>query len=170
MKLNQPIKLLLSSLGLALLSSIHLSHALPEDSSLPIQITADEVNYDQQTGEGVYKNNVIMTQGSLEIRADIAKFIMENNALSYVEAKGNLIKIKYLPEKDKPWVLGEGRTLEYYPNQNRLILKTDAKLVQEKDTVVADQIEYDTIAKKVKAHGKSKSDRVFFEIQPNKNK
>ena len=100
------MKITLSSLlAITLFSS---AYALPEDSSLPIQITADTGGYDQKINEGFYDSNVIMTQGTLEIKADHAKFTMVNDELDQVIATGKLIKIKYLPEKNKPWVLGEG--------------------------------------------------------------
>ncbi|GAA5093594.1 lipopolysaccharide transport periplasmic protein LptA [Wohlfahrtiimonas larvae] len=143
------------------------AHALPEDSSLPIQITADTGGYDQKLNEGFYDSNVVMVQGTLEIRADHAIFTMVDDELDKVVANGKLIKIKYLPEQDKPWVFGEGEILEYFPKKNLLILKQKAKLTQDTDIVEANAIEYDTLNKKVKAlSGKDKSDRVFFEIKP----
>ena len=159
------MKIALSSLlAITLFSS---AYALPEDSSLPIQITADTGGYDQKINEGFYDSNVIMTQGTLEIKADHAKFTMVNDELDQVIATGKLIKIKYLPEKNKPWVLGEGEILEYFPKKNLLVLKKNAKLVQETDIVEANVIEYDTLNKKIKASGgNNKSDRVFFEIKP----
>lgn len=159
------MKVTLSSLFAMALFSV--AHALPEDSSLPIQITADTGGYDQQINEGFYDSNVVMVQGTLEIQADHAKFTMVNDELDKVIANGKLIKIKYLPEKDKPWVFGEGEILEYFPKKNLLVLKKNAKLTQDTDIVEANVIEYDTLNKKVKAlSGNNKSDRVFFEIKP----
>lgn len=159
------MKVTLSSLLMMALFSV--ADALPEDASLPIQITADTGGYDQQINEGFYDSNVTMTQGTLEIKADHAKFTMVEGELDKVIANGQLIKIKYLPEKDKPWVFGEGEILEYFPNKNLLILKKSAKLTQDTDIVEANVIEYDTLNKKVKAlSGGKQSDRVFFEIKP----
>lgn len=154
------------TLLIALLLQFSASHALPEDSTQPINITADEAQYNQQTGEGVYNKNVLIKQGSLEIKADNAIFYMENGELSYVKAKGNLIHIQYLPEKDKPWVYGEGQNLEYYPKKNELILMNNAKITQDKDIVTANKIIYDTASKKITAKGRSNHDRVNFTIQP----
>lgn len=159
------MKTAISSLFVMALFSV--ANALPEDSSLPIQITADTGGYDQAINEGFYDSNVIMVQGTLEIKADHAKFSMVDDELEKVIATGNLIKIKYLPEKDKPWIFGEGEVLEYFPKKNLLVLKKRAKLVQDTDIVEANVIEYDTLNKKVKAlSGNNKSDRVFFEIKP----
>lgn len=159
------MKTVVSALWVTMLFSM--AQALPEDSSLPIQITADNGGYDHQINEGFYEKNVVMVQGTLEIKADHAKFTMVDDELDLVIANGKLIKIKYLPEKDKAWVFGEGEILEYYPKKNLLILKKNAKLVQDTDIVEANVIEYNTLDKKVKAlSGGNKSDRVFFEIKP----
>lgn len=146
---------------------VPIAQALPEDSSLPIQITADSGGYDQQINEGFYDSNVIMIQGTLEIHADHAKFVMVNDELDNVIATGKQIKIKYLPEKDKPWIFGEGEVLEYFPKKNLLVLKQNARLTQDTDIVEASTIEYNTLDKKVKAlSDNNSSDRVFFEIKP----
>lgn len=151
---------------LLVLSLCSLSYSLPEDSDLPIQITSDSGGYDHQINEGFYENNVVMTQGTLEIKADYAKFIMVDDELDYVIANGKLLKIKYLPEEDKPWIFGEGEILEYFPKKNLLILKSKAKIEQGTDIVEASRLEYNTVEQKVKALSASKSDRVFFEVKP----
>lgn len=141
-------------------------YALPEDQNLPIKITSKEGSYNQETGMGVYKDDVIMTQGTLEIKADIATFNMVDDELNHVEATGNLIKIKYLPELDKPWIYGEGLELEYKPKEDLLILKKNAKITQDKDTMVADKIEYNIKTKKMRALSNSNKDRIIFKIEP----
>ena len=151
---------------LLVVSLCSLSYSLPEDSNLPIQITSDSGGYDHQIKEGFYESNVVMTQGTLEIKADYAKFIMVDDELDYVVANGQLIKIKYLPEKDKPWVFGEGEILEYFPKKNLLILKNKAKIEQGTDIAEANRLEYNTVEQKVKALSENKQDRVFFEIKP----
>lgn len=152
--------------GLLMATMLSLVHALPEDSSMPIQITSDTGGYDHQINEGFYDNNVIMKQGTLEIKADHAQFKMLDDELDYVIARGKLIKVKYLPEKDKPWVYGEGEILEYFPKKNLLVLKVNAKLTQQDDMVEANRIEFNTLTKKVQALSDKKTDRVFFEIKP----
>lgn len=163
----KPSKMTAAINALLVIALFSVAHALPEDSSLPIQITADTGGYDQKINEGFYESNVIMVQGTLEIHADYAKFTMVDDELDKVIANGKLIKIKYLPEKDKPWVFGEGEILEYFPKKNLLILKQNAKLTQDTDIVEANVIEYNTLDKKVKALSTgNKADRVFFEIKP----
>ncbi|OYQ72741.1 lipopolysaccharide transport periplasmic protein LptA [Wohlfahrtiimonas sp. G9077] len=162
----KPFKMKTLSSLLVAFGLFTMAHALPEDSAEPIKITSDTGGYDHQINEGFYDGNVVMVQGTLEIHADHAQFKMVNDELEEVIAKGNLIKIKYLPEADKPWVFGEGERLEYYPKKNLLVLSQRAKLTQEDDVVEAHRIEYDTINKKVKALSNQKSDRVFFEIKP----
>lgn len=163
----KPLKMKTATSLLLISMMFSIANALPEDSSEPIQITADTGGYDHQINEGFYETNVVMVQGTLEIHADYAKFTMVDEELDHVIANGNLIKIKYLPEENKPWVFGEGEILEYFPKKNLLLLKKNAKLMQDTDIVEANVIEYNTIEKKVKAlSGDNKSDRVFFEIKP----
>lgn len=160
------LKMKIVTNALLVLSVCTLAYSLPEDSQLPIQITSDTGGYDHQIGEGFYENNVVMTQGTLEIKSDHAKFTMKDDELDYVIATGKLIKIKYLPDKEKPWIFGEGEILEYFPKKNLLVLKNKAKIEQGEDIVEASRLEYNTVEQKVKALSGSKTDRVFFEIKP----
>ncbi|MDG9729266.1 lipopolysaccharide transport periplasmic protein LptA [Ignatzschineria sp. RMDPL8A] len=162
------------SLFLPLLAGLWLfqmAWALPEDRNLPVDIVSDTGEYFQEEGYGIYTGNVVLTQGTLEIKADKATFYLKEGALDYVVAeslqKGKLVKIKYLPNHDDPWVFGEGKTLHYYPNKELLTLLTNAEVIQANDVVKAEQIDYRLDTKKVTA-SRSKKEQIKITIQTGK--
>ncbi len=147
------------------------TYALPEDRELPIDIVSDKGEYFQEEGYGIYTGNVVLTQGTLEIKADKATFYLKEGVLDYVVAesleKDQLVKIKYLPNHDDPWVFGEGKTLHYYPNKELLTLLTNAEVIQANDVVKAEQIDYRLDTKKVTA-SRSKKEQIKITIQTGK--
>lgn len=57
-------KALVLATGFSLLSG--LAHALPSDSSQPINIQADSAELDDKRGIAIYRGDVVITQGTLK--------------------------------------------------------------------------------------------------------
>lgn len=138
--------------------------ALPEDRQLPLYIDADWSEFTNGTPTGIYKGNVVMVQGNLEILADEAIFQMIDGELEYIIATGDMVKIKDLPKLNEPWVYGEGRKLSYFPKKQILELETDAQVEQNRDIVVANKIIYNLETRVINAERKDDG-RVHFTIQ-----
>ena len=157
--------LLVKSLSLALLlSGMNVAAALPEDRKLPLDINADWSEFSGGTPTGIYRGNVVLTQGNLKITADEAIFQLKDGELEYIIATGSPVKIKDLPQANESWVLGEGGSLSYYPKRQVLELEKNAKIEQNKDTVSANKIIYNLNTRTINAERSSK-DRVHFTIQ-----
>lgn len=149
---------------LALCSSFNIALALPEDRKLPLDINADWSEFSGGTPTGIYRGNVVLTQGNLKITADEAIFQLKDGELEYIIATGNPVKIKDLPQKNEGWILGEGGSLSYYPKRQVLELEKNAKIQQNKDTVSANKIIYNLDTRTINAE-RSAKDRVHFTIQ-----
>ena len=149
---------------LALCSSFNIALALPEDRKLPLDINADWSEFSGGTPTGIYRGNVVLTQGNLKITADEAIFQLKDGELEYIIATGNPVKIKDLPQKNEGWILGEGDSLSYYPKRQVLELEKNAKIQQNKDTVSANKIIYNLDTRTINAE-RSAKDRVHFTIQ-----
>lgn len=146
-------------------------HALPEDSKQPIHITADEAIRDEKTGETVYKGNVQINQGSLQIDADQVVIYSENITADKIVATGAPAQMQQQREVDGDMVYAEGLTIEYYKEQERMLLLKQAWLEQDGSTVKGDKIEYlipeEVVKASVDTSGNSTS-RVEVTIPPSK--
>ncbi len=142
---------------------------LPEDRNLPLNIDADWSEFTNGTPTGIYRGNVLMTQGNLEIRANEAIFQLIDGELEYIIATGNPVKIKDLPKADEPWVFGEGKKLSYFPKRNILELENEAQVEQNNDIAIANKIIYNLETRVINAERNS-DERVHFTIQMDSKK
>ncbi len=145
------------------------SYALPEDKSAPLELKAESAQFDQTQGIGRYEGNVVLQQGTLELKADRGLMYLKDGELDKIEAFGNPILIKYLPDANKPWLEGQGKKLIYFPQTGILKISDQVEFIQGSDHFIGDEVEYNTITDQINA--KSTSDRpIKFIIQPQKNK
>ncbi|MHC5225309.1 lipopolysaccharide transport periplasmic protein LptA [Ignatzschineria sp. LJL83] len=156
--------LLITLPALLAISYFNPALATPEDRKLPLDINADWSEFSGGTPTGIYRGNVVLTQGNLKITADEAIFQLKDGELEYIIATGNPVKIKDLPQVNEAWIFGEGGSLSFYPKKQMLELKTNAKIEQNRDTVSANIITYDLETRKINAE-RSPDDRVHFTIQ-----
>lgn len=147
-----------------LLSSLNVAAALPEDRKQPLDINADWSEFSGGTPTGIYRGNVVLTQGNLKITADEAIFQLQDGELEYIIATGNPVRIKDLPQENDAWIIGEGGSLSYYPKRQMLELEHNAKIEQNRDTVSANKITYNLDTRTINAE-RSSTDRVHFTIQ-----
>ena len=66
-----------------------LAIALPEDRNQPIQLEASRGQIDQKTGVSVYEGNVVISQGSMRLNADVATIHIKDGGFQRMEATGN---------------------------------------------------------------------------------
>ena len=59
------------------------------DTDQPIEIAADSAMREEPSGKTTYRGDVVLTQGSLEIRADSLVFSFDNDNTTLITAKGN---------------------------------------------------------------------------------
>lgn len=153
---------------LLLILLVHNSaYALQEDRKLPLDIVSDWSEFrngPEGTPSGIYRGNVVMTQGNLIIHADEATFQLIDGELDNIIATGNPVKIKDLPQPDEALIFGEGLILSYFPKKDLLILEKDAQVEQNQDIVNANKIIYDLNTRTINAE-RSAKDRVHFTIQ-----
>lgn len=141
------ILILLCSLSLWTGSTL----ALTEDSSQPIHIIADEAVRDERTGQTIYRGNVQINQGSLEIDADVVTVYRIEVEADKIVAEGSPAHMKQKRQADGEYVYAEGDTIEYYKQEERLHLLSNAQLKQDGSTVKGDRIDYFITQELVKA-------------------
>jgi lipopolysaccharide export system protein LptA len=141
--------------------------ALPGDKDAPVEIEADSADINQRTSTTTYRGNVLIRQGSMQLRADKVVIGYKDRKPSQLTATGNPASFKQRPEKNKPWVTGEGKRIVYDINSEELTLTDNAVLTQNNDSFRSDRIVYDRVKARLKAGAAAKgSERVRVIIHP----
>ncbi len=171
MKILNKLFILLASLSMS-------ANAFAEaaDRNKPIELEADSVIVDDAKKISTYIGNVILTQGTLVIRA--AKLIVreDNNGFQHSTSTGNPTTFKQKREGKNEYMTGSGKRIEYDGRMDKVQLYTKAWVKRGEDIVYGDYISYDANAEYAEVLGGQKSEsagpssgRVRAIIQP-KNK
>ena len=163
-----PHKLVLLILLRALIAAVSAATAvaLPDDRRQPINLEADNASFDQRSGESVYRGNVVLTQGSMRVSADLAKVTLTAGKLQKMEASGAPIQFSYQPSADRPPIQGQGKQVVFNATDNTVIVSGDAKFTQGQDVFRGEKITYDLARDIVNAQGGGDSGRVIITLQP----
>ena len=116
--------------------------ALPDDQDQPIHITADKAVRDEKQGFTVYSGSVQMNQGSMEIKADKLTIYHVDEDADKIVAEGEPAKMWQQPELDKGVVHARALVIEYFRDEQRVHLETNAHVDQEGSIVTGDSIDY----------------------------
>lgn len=146
-----------------------LALALPGDRDQPIHITADKALRDEKERVTVYSGHVVLVQGSMELEADTLTIYHTTEQADKMVAEGNPAKMRQRPEPDKGIVHAQGRVITYFRSEDKVNLRTDAKIEQDGAVVSGDSIDY-FIAKELIEAQSDKSqpnDKVIVVIPPN---
>ncbi len=146
---NTPARLntrvgVLTTLITALALHAAAAFALESDRKQPIEISADQAELDEAKGEAHYNGNVVLTQGSLLIKADTLTIKAdEKNQIQRVTAVGKPAEFNQTPEEGKPPVVAKAKLIDYYVADEKLVLQQEAIVVQNESTFQGSQIQYD---------------------------
>jgi len=146
------------------------------DRDKPIDLEADSVKVDDAKQISTYTGNVILTQGTLIIRAD--KLIVREDSAGFQHSTslGNPTTFKQKREGKNEYMEGSGQRIEYDGRMDKVQLYTKAWVKRGEDIVHGDYISYDANSEYAEVIGGTKSvdgvttnGRVHAIIQP-KNK
>lgn len=145
-----------------------LCFALPTDSQQPIHISADSAQMDDNTGTTSYKGNVLMTQGSMEIRAAKIDLYRINDDVSRIIATGSLANFRQQPSLEQAVTDAYGEKLDYQITNQTVTITGKARVEQEGDTFSGERIVYQMNKAIVNAYSGegSSGQRVQMVIQP----
>ena len=142
--------------------------ALPEDKDQPIHLEAKSAQFDQNTGISTYTGNVVVTQGTMRLTADVAKIYIQNGAFQRMEASGAPTTFRYQPQADKEVINGEGLRIEYNVATDKVYVIDKAKFTQGGDVFTGDRVEYDLSTDLINASS-VEGGRIKITIQPRPN-
>lgn len=124
--------------------------ALSTDIKQPLRISADTVVFNKAKGTAVYSGNVVIIQGSLQIRAWEINISAPKNAINTMSAKGSPAIFQQTMDDGKV-AKGSSKLIRYFVKQKKMTLDGDAVLTQNNDKFSSDHIEYSTRTGELKA-------------------
>lgn len=144
--------------------------ALPEDRDQPIEIRAEQVEIDDETGIAVYEGSVQLDQGSLRVLAHRLTIHTRDQRVTRIVAEGAAdgepARYRQIPEVDAAPIEAHARTITYLATEQRVELEGSAHLRQLDDTFAGDRIAYDIRDRRIAASGGRGGEPVTMTIQP----
>ena len=169
--------------ALVLLASGAVAHALSTDSDQPISILADRAEHDDATRMTIYRGNVVIDQGSLHITGDTVTINFDaHDEVTKITTLGAPAHFRQLPDGDTGYRKAWARQMEYFPEQDLIMLSGEALYEKDGSRVQADRLVYDSLNSRFKAlvdagpaasadgdqATEKKPDRVRIQIKPRK--
>jgi lipopolysaccharide export system protein LptA len=144
-------------------------YASTKDAQQPITIEADQAKVDEKRGISTYKGHVVLHQGGILIKGDKLMVYSQEGELEKMIATGKPVTYFQKGETTSTDISGKAQRMEYYANDNRLVLMEGAKLTQGPNQFSGNRITYDTEREVVSATvSESGKERVQVTIQPKK--
>jgi lipopolysaccharide export system protein LptA len=132
--------------------------ALEEDRSQPIEVSANQATLDDKQSLAVYEGNVVLTQGSLTIKADkLTIKAATNGQVDEVIATGKLAEFTQTPEPNKDPIIAKAEHITYSVAQEKIVLSRSASVVQNKNLFQGNVITYDIKQQKLSASAPSET-------------
>ena len=115
------------------------------DSTKPTQIEANRMSADDARRMNVFEGNVVVTRGTLNIRADRLVVRQDAEGFQYATATGNPVRFRQRqdpkpPEKEGVWLEGEAKRIELDEKSGKIELFQAARVNRGGDEVAGDYI------------------------------
>jgi len=127
--------------------------ALPADRTQPIEIESDRAERHEKLGRTIYAGGVVITQGTIQIKADKVTVTNLGNKVAKIVCVGTPAHYQQQPAADKGLIIARASTIEYSLDKNQISLIKNASLEQNGSTISGELIEYDLPKELVKAQG-----------------
>ena len=139
-------------LAALLLASVTPAHALSTDSDQPISILADGAEHDDATRVTNYRGNVVIDQGSLHITGDTVTVNFDtHDRVTKITTVGEPAHFQQLPDGDTGHRKAWAKQMEYFPEQDLIMLFGEARYEKDGSRVQADRLVYDSRNARFKA-------------------
>lgn len=157
MKLNPPRSLIKWFLATSLALYTQSAFALKDDTRRPIDVLSEKQTLDIDTSRAIFSENVFITQGSIQIKAQkvIINRPQNKKQNDTLDAFGSPVYFQQTLDNGKV-VYGEGDKVHYDINSEFIVLTGNAKLRQAESQIEGREITYDVKEQQFKANGSSK--------------
>lgn len=142
------------------------AHALPEDAEQPVRVLADNARFDEKQGVAVYRGNVQINQGTLEVRGDTLTLnVNAAGELTTARTQGSPAHYQQKTDPAKGPVIATANEILYDNSNSVVTLIGNAFLRQDGASFKGPRIVYSTVNKRVEASGNA-SQRVQLVFPP----
>jgi lipopolysaccharide export system protein LptA len=146
------------------------AHAEKADRDKPVNLEADSVTLDDIRKVSVYQGNVILSQGTLILRADRVQVTQTESGLDKIVATGRPAAFRQKVDGRDEFIDGFASRIEYDSVNSQLELIGQARLRRNGDELRGEQISYNANTEFYKVVGqpdaKTPSGRVRAVIRP----
>jgi lipopolysaccharide export system protein LptA len=142
-----------------------------EDQQQPITVEADRLEMNNASGISHYQGNVIMTQGSMLLRANSVTLHSSGSELQRAEANGTPVYLERTDPQSGELLKANAGYIEYQIPQGLLEMKGEAHLWRGQDEFSGEHIVYELDKRIVRASGQNggeETGRVKVILQPAK--
>ena len=137
---------------------------LAQENGEPLELEADSVLYNEETGISVYRGNVKIVQGEITLRGDTVEVFTKDGAISKLISTASPSR---LVRRGKNQALrAEALRIEYLADEGIIDLRGEARIEDDWKSLSGDHVIYDTQKKIVKAT--KEKNRVKLTLRPDK--
>jgi lipopolysaccharide export system protein LptA len=145
-------------------------HAEKADRDKPVNLEADAVTLDDIKKVSVYEGNVVLSQGTMMLRADRVQVTQNAGGLDKVAATGRPVAFRQKIDGRDEFIEGFANRIEYDSGKSQLELIGEAQLRRGSDELRGAQISYNANTEFYKVVGqpdaKTPAGRVRAVIRP----
>jgi len=138
--------------------------AKKSDREQPVDLTADQSEFDAETGFTLITGNVVIEQGSLEIHSDEARVFMQDGRMSRILLDGEPATWRQQLESGE-WMDAESLQIDYDVNAEQILLIGNAVVDHPQGEITGDRISYDLAAEKLRGDSRN-GGRIKMRIDP----
>lgn len=172
--MNPLAKIGVAIFGLALLIAAPVVSAEQADRTKPVNIEANSVDMDDLHKIGIYRGNVVLTQGTLLLHADKLEVHQNGDGFSTAVAYGNPVSFRQKQDGSDEYIEAYADRIDLDNQQNTVLLTGNAKLKKGADVLHANTMFYNTVTERFwaknegNAPGANGVNRVHTSIYPKK--
>ncbi|MCO1333723.1 lipopolysaccharide transport periplasmic protein LptA [Microbulbifer sp. OS29] len=164
-KCYRPIYKVLTAIALVAIAIA--AQALPGDRTQKISVGSDSMSADRANNLVVYNDNVVITQGSLQIRADrVEVYFTASDEISRVVAVGRPAHFQQKILESQNPVKARAERIEYVISSEELQLTGQAFIDRDGNTLTAEKIDYDLATEQMSARSQPGNGRVEMIWKP----
>lgn len=127
-----------------MMSCIPVSYAEKADHDKPINIEADKAEMDDAMHISTFTGNVVVTQGTMVIRADKMVVVQDKEGFKHGTAYGHTASFRQKREGLNEYVEGYGERIEYDMRADIVDLYVQARVKRAQDEVRGEHVTYNS--------------------------
>ena len=151
--------------ALCLLAASNPLHALKSDRQQPLEVNADTTDGTLGDGTATLKGNVVIQQGTLLVRADVANVEKVEGRVRQVELTGNPVHLQQEIEEEG-LVTAEAKTIVYEVATGIVTLTGAADVVHPQYNISGEVLVYDMNLQHFQGSGGDENGRIRIRLDP----